>query len=169
MATQADILGAGHTLTGPDGTEYTIKPPTKIQQATFQRWLERCAREKLLAAVEYDAETKRQQLADLEDRIAGGHFEWGSAACAARLRSPSGMSRILQILLDIDGPTADALVEHRLELIAALLVARAADDPKAVATILEKLGEPMPSPPPGTGSSHSSTRRGVGRRRKSVR
>lgn len=168
MATQADLLGVGHTFTGPDGAEYTLKPPTELQRAQYQRWLEKCARERIMHAPEYDAAARREQLGELEARIDAGDYEWGGPVCAARLNTPSGMARFLEIALPTDELTAKRLVEHRLDMICALLAAKAVGDPKAEATILHRLGL-LPDSSGGTGLSHSSTRRGAGRRRKSRR
>lgn len=165
MATQADLLGVGHTLTGPDGETYEFKPPTERQQAVYQRWMERVAREKILGAVEYGAEDRARRLDALEDRIAAGVYEWGGDLCVQRLRSREGMIKLLEITLGVDELTARKLVEHRLELICALLAAKAAEDPKAIATIRVKLG----LPPDDTESSRSSTPRGAGRRKRSER
>jgi hypothetical protein len=127
--------------------------------------MERVAREKILGAVEYTADDRARRLDALEDRIAAGVYEWGGDLCVQRLRSREGMAKLLEITLGVDELTARKLVEHRLDLICALLAAKSADDPKAVATIRAKLG----LPPDDTESSHSSTRRGAGRRKRSDR
>lgn len=144
MSTLADMLNSPTEITFR-GATYRLRQPTLFEQGEFQRWLEQRA---------YDAIERRtyqsdaQQAADrnaLNQDVAAGVYEWGGEVCAKALQTPTGIARLLATVLRDQGVTpemARAMVDEQLRVIAALIVAKAADDPNSLRATLAALGLP---------------------------
>lgn len=164
MATLADFLNAPSEI-AYKGATFRLRQPTQIEQAQFQRWLEQRARESAGRATDVPEDMQRRLLADVTADIAAGVYEWGGEVCARALRTPHGLAKLIAIVLHEQAVTlemAQEMVEQQLKEIAAALVSKATDDPKASAAAMSKLGLPN-----SACSSSSSTRRSIGRSKRS--
>lgn len=164
--TLADLLNAP-TEIEYKGTTFKLRQPTLMEQAQFQRWLEQRARDAVGRATDLDDDAQRKLARDVNTDIAVGVFEWGGEACARAVRTITGLTKLLSIILYDQAVTlemAQEMIEHRLKEITAVLASKASSDPKALEAALTKLGLPSV-----TSSSPSATRRSRTRRPKSRR
>ncbi|VTT98940.1 unnamed protein product [Gemmataceae bacterium] len=139
----ADLLNAPTEVTLGDKV-YKLREPTLMEQATYARWLEQRARESAARAVDLPDEDRRQLLRDVAQDISAGVYDWAGPACVKALQTPTGLSKLLAVLLADQGVT-DAIAREILdkwlsEVIAVVL--RNDYDPKDLAPLLMKLGLP---------------------------
>jgi hypothetical protein len=163
--TQADLLGAPTEFVYK-GKTFQLRAANQLEQAKFQRWLEQRARDAVERADVSD-ERRRAMDAGVTDAIAAGEYEWGGELCIRAIRTPAGLAKLVSIVLAdqaVTLPMAQEMVESKLKEIAAVMFAKVADDPKALAAALEKLGLPE-----NYFTNNSRTRRLTGRSRKSRR
>lgn len=148
------------------GQVFKLRKPTQLEQAQYQRWLETRAREALGRATDLPEEMQRSLARDVNADIAAGVYEWGGEVCARSLRTPTGLAKLLAIILADQGITHDNAVEmvaERIHEIAAVLISKVTEDPKALAATLKTLGLPSTYL-----SSDFSTRRSTKRSKRSA-
>lgn len=174
MPSAADLL-AVPTEFEFEGKVYHLLPPTQIQQGKYQRYLERNAWEALDRSAEYrDPAAVKTDRESLTAAISAGEYEWDGPVGARAQQTPDGAAKLLQILLDVDAPTADRMALAHIAKFSAMLLAMQGDDPKALALALAALGLPKNfldgngGKRNGRGSSRSKTRRSTGRKKKSA-
>lgn len=175
MASAADLLSVP-TEFEFEGKQYKLLPPDQIQQGKYQRYLERMAWEALDRSAEYrDAAAVKADREALTAAISAGEYEWDGPVGGRAQQTPEGAAKLLQILLDVDAPTAERMALAHLTKFAAMLRAMQGKDPKALALALQALGLPktfldgIGRKPNGRGSSRSKTRRSTKAERKSGR
>ena len=140
----ADLLNAP-TEIELDGVIWKLRQPTILEQATYQRNLERRAREAASRAVDIPEDERRQLLRDVTADIAAGLYEYGGPVCIRRLQTEEGIAELLHIILADQGCTreiARRLVEKQLSEIIAVLMGGGDHEKKDLAQLLAKLGLP---------------------------
>lgn len=153
-----DILNAPTELEF-EGRVYKLRQPTLMEQAVFARWLEQRARDAAGRAVELTEDDRRQLLRDVNADIASGVYDWGGEACVRSLRSPSGLAKLLAVILADQGvteATAAKILDRSMREIAAVVVSKVTDDPNSLRATLATLG--LPADFLGSYSSPSRTR-----------
>jgi hypothetical protein len=164
VSTLADLLNAPTEFVHK-GVTFKLRQPTLVEQGMYQRWLEERARAAAGRATDLPEDRQRQLLKDVNDATAVGEYEWGGEVCARAVRTPTGLAKLLSIVLADQAVTfevAQDMVAEKLREIAAALMSRATDDPKALAAALRTLGLPSAS-----SSSSSPTRRSTKRSKRS--
>ncbi|MDY3558406.1 hypothetical protein R5W23_005499 [Gemmata sp. JC673] len=162
--TLADAFAVGSDITGPDGTVYKLRKPTLYEQGEFQRWLEQRAHDAVdRSTAPEDAKDRRHARIDTDAAL--GKYEFDGPYAMEALWTPAGLAKVVAIVCRDQGVTdelAERLVADQIKRIAAALLARASDDPKALAPLLGALGLPtdwLRSGPNEPSSSSSSTPR----------
>lgn len=143
MATLADLLNAP-TEIEHEGQTYTLRQPTLIECAQYQRWLEQEARANAAAATELPEEDRRRLLVDIQKEIGAKAFAWGGEVCVKSLQTIPGVAKLFSIICGVPERLANEIVEKRLCEIAALMVGAMEEDPsgKKLRAVASKLGLP---------------------------
>jgi hypothetical protein len=169
MVSLADLLSVESEVE-LDGKTYKLRPPNLLEQGKFQRWLEQRARESIDRATYLDDSSRLRQQNLISTDIAAGEYEWGSMVCVKALQTPTGVAKLLEIILAIPAEESKKLVDEHLSRIVAVISAAVSDDPKAVRAALKTLGLPADFLTPRRGSSSDSAgRRSTSRKKKSKR
>ncbi len=173
MATLADLLSVPTEIEFEyEGQvkKYPIGKPGQLVQGKYQRWLEQNAREGVDRATYLSDEGKERAERVVSRDIAAKVYCWGGEVCVLALQTPEGIQKYLELLLNIPPAEAAALVEFRLKVIAEIVRAMQAKDPKALGAALATLGLPADFLRPRKNSSSASgTRRSGSQKRKSKR
>jgi hypothetical protein len=161
--TLADAFAVGSEIKGPDGTTYTLRKLTLIEQGQFQRWLEKRAHDAVDRGAESEFLKERRH-----DRIyadsAIGKYEWDGPLAIEAMWTPAGLTKIIYMVCHdqgVDEPLAEKLAIEQIKHIAAVLLGRAGVDPKVMVPVLAALGLPtgwLSSAPSESSSNNSSTR-----------
>ncbi len=146
-----------------EGEKYLLRKPNQLEEGMYQRWLEQLAWDKINARTYQDEAEKLASLRMHDHDCAAGVFEYGGEVSVKRLMTPKGLAKLIAIICRDQGMTdeqAERWVELENRKIAAVLVSKATDDPKALAAALAILGLPKdflscssstnPSEPPPT-------------------
>ena len=157
--THADIFNVGKTIKLSDGREYQLRKPNQIEQGLFQKWLEDRAHDAIDRST--DGEARKLQRHHLVDVDAGlGKYEYDGPLAIEALYTPAGMSKIIAIICRDQGVT-DAIAEEiflsRAREVAAEVLLRRSQDPKALGLLLEALGFPTDFLEESDSSSNSSS------------
>jgi hypothetical protein len=160
----ADVFNVSSEVKGPDGTVYKLRKPTLLEQGQFARWLEKRAHDAVDRSEATEAQKdRRHHLIDVDAGL--GKYEYDGEIAMQALYTPAGMAKILAIVCADQGLTdekAEALFLANAREVAARILMRAADDPKALRPLLGALGFPMNwlegSGESDSSSSNSSTR-----------
>jgi hypothetical protein len=145
MTSIADLLGVGSEITF-EGVTYKLTRPTLLEQAKFSQWLrDRAKAEAARGDVPEDAREGLYRAA-IRD-VAEGYYDVDSPGYVVALQRPSGLAKLLHIILQRDHPTLDEgtvqrMMEDGLKEQFVAIVAAETDDPKALAAVLAILGFP---------------------------
>lgn len=104
--------GAGGRLS-LGGKEYVLSPVTKRLQAEFEAWQEgRVKRQAAQMAADLPEDLAVRLLERVGDKIAAGHYTFGSDACLEALATAPGICHMLHLILRAHQPemTPDAVV-----------------------------------------------------------
>lgn len=162
--TLADMLNAPSEIEY-GGRVYKLRKPTLLEEGAFQRWLEQRAYDAIERRTYQDPEQQDRDRRNLNNDVAAGVFEYGGEVSLTALRTPGGSAKIVQIVLadqGVDDATARGIVDAELKKVAAALIRKATDDPKALAATLSSLGLPSDyfssnsATPPSTTTPHPS-------------
>jgi hypothetical protein len=160
--TLADVFAVGGTIKF-DGKEYTLRKPTLYEQGQFQRWLEQRAHDAVDRS-EATEEAKDRRHARIDTDAALGKYEWDGPYALEALWTPAGLAKIVSIVCrdqEVNDELAEKIVADQIKRVAAIILARASEDPFALAPVLEALGLPndwLRSGPSEPSSSNCSTR-----------
>jgi hypothetical protein len=159
----ADVFNVSTEVKGPDGTVYQLRKPTLVEQGFFARWLETRAHAAVDRSEASEAQKdRRHHLIDVDAGL--GKYEYDGAIAMEALYTPAGMAKILAIVCRDQGLTdekAEELFLANAREVAARILMKAADDPKALRPLLGALGFPMSwleCEESESSSSNSSTR-----------
>jgi hypothetical protein len=143
--TLADVFAVGHTVTMPDGKGYTLRPPTQVEQAEFQRWLEQRAHDGIeRSRGTQEAKDRRHTLID--DKAALGYYEWDGPLGLQSRWTVAGLTKAVEIVCrpqGVDEKLAEEIARQHIRAVSAAILQEAARDPKALAPILGAMGLPM--------------------------
>jgi hypothetical protein len=168
MATLADMFSVPTEIEF-EGKKYTFREPTQLEQGKYQRWLEQRADEAIDRKTWLSDEQRAEEKRVLNWGIAAGTIERGGEICIESLRSKSGFIRFIELVCNCPTPEAEALFNHRLENLLAVVRAKQASDPKAMRAALLTLGLPADWLNERRRSSSASARGKGFRKRKSRR
>lgn len=160
--TIADLLGLGRNITF-EGTTYTLRKPTLLQEARFSRRLEQRAMDAVARQTGIPDEDRDKLIRAVTRDIAAGYWEVDSPGYVEALSTPDGMAHMLYLTLSADHPDvteerARDLVGHAMKEISVVLMA-SNPDPKvqaALPAVLTMLGLP-PDFLSGSGSGSSAS------------
>lgn len=144
MPTLADVLNAPTELEF-EGTVYHLRQPTLMEQATYQRWLEKQATAAAGRMVDLSDAQQQKVLEGVAAKIGLGVYEFGGEFCMASLQTQSGLAKLVSIVLadqGVDEAKARLMLLGQLKEIAFSFVSKLTTDPKELAAALVALGLP---------------------------
>jgi hypothetical protein len=159
--TPKDIFAVGTVIKMDDGAEYTLRPPTQIEQGQFQVWLEQRAHDAVDRS-NASQESKDRRHAQIDDKAALGHYAWDGPIGLQSRWMPDGLTKSIEIICrdqGVDGKRAEEIARQHFRVCAAQILDAAAKDPKVLRPLLGALGYPMDwfESEPSVPSSNSSS------------
>lgn len=128
-----------------DGETFRVRQPNQLEQGQYQAWLEQLAFDAINRRT-YQSDAEKLACLRMHDQdCAAGVYEWGGEVATRRVQTPKGLAKLLAVICRDEGLTdkkAEKLVEAETAKLAAVLVSRITQDPKALEAALATLGLP---------------------------